>query len=990
MFYFNLKNNKKVMFIKLFITLIFIYLSFNANLLALDPSYNLNQYISKNWQIEDGLPQISVTTIQQSKDGYLWFGTEEGLVRFNGYEFKVYNKYTDKILSNSYITALNSFDNIMLIAIFGKGLIKMEGGKINELSISNFEKLSSISLIKRDKEGGVWIGTFGKGLWYWHNNVLKEIELEGLKEEINIRCIIEDRDSEVWIGTEGKGIFIYKEGTAKPFYLNNRLPDLNIFALLEDDEGFYWIGTSRGLVKFSKNNYFEVFNEKNGLKNSNIRTLFQDKDSVIWIGTTGGGIQRFFKNNFIKEIQPSALSKETILSIFEDLEGNIWIGTMGSGLYQFSNSLVKNLGKEEGFEKPLIFSIFQDKKGNVWAGTSDGLFKLEKGKDKFNKIKGPPDNIILGLMEDKKGGIYVGTYRGGIGYYFNNKWVYYNAKNGLPSNKVFTIIEDCKGNIWAGTEMGIAHWNNKKWLVIDDKDGLPGKKINVLFQDKDKKIWVGTNYGIGVIYENSNGFNIKNFLTKKDITSFYMDLEGNLWITTQGDGIFLYKNKKFYSLRENFKFPVESFYTILEDNEGFLWLSSAKGLIRVSKKELEDYFLNNSNNLKYFHFGKEDGMRSEECVGVSKPAGIKDNEENLWFPTIKGIALLNPKSIPKIPYKFPIYIEGIKFDNKFVKPINGLSFAPSKGNIEIHFSGLFFSSPNILEYKYRLINFESDWVYANKRRVAYYTNLPPKKYIFEVSARIKNYDYNETTQIYFSIKPHFYQTWIFYIIIGFLLASIVYGIFRLRLNLLKAKTAVLEERARISREIHDTLAQSFAAIVIQSEALKSTEFKDKNKILSRVDKIQELARSGLQEARRSIKSLSSPVLQERNLSEAIAYICRNMIGEESIKLNIKIEGKQRKLKQKTEVNLLRITQEAISNAIKHSRANQIDLTLIFSEKDVVLIIYDNGIGFEVESSNFMRGDGLKNMKERAKEINGEIEILSKLGYGTKIIVKTKK
>lgn len=419
-------------------------------------------------------------------------------------------------------------------------------------------------------------------------------------------------------------------------------------------------------------------------------------------------------------------------------------------------------------------------------------------------------------------------------------------------------------------------------------------------------------------------------------------------------------------------------------------MSSAKGLHKVSKKELEYFLDGNKKELNWFVFGKEEGMKSEECVGVCQPAGIKDKEGNMWFPTIKGLVFVDPKNINLKPTVFRLYIEGIKVDKELKDFYDGISFPPGRGEMEIYYSGLFFSNPKSLDYRYRLVGFDKDWVYAGKRKVAYYTNLPPKKYIFEISAKLKNFDYMEPIKFSFNLKPHFYQTNIFYLLLLFLFISIIYFIFRIRLNYLKAKTAVLEERARISREIHDTLAQSFAAIVIQSEALKNMETGDKEDLDLRIERIQELAKSGLQEARRSIKSMSSPILQERSLPEAIAYICRNMIGEGPQKLNIKIEGKQKKLKQKVEVNLLRIAQEAVSNAIRHSRATQIDILLTYSEKDVSLSIMDNGIGFDIKSPEFIKGDGLKNMQERAKEISGEFEMESKIGNGTKIFVKLKR
>jgi two-component sensor histidine kinase len=504
--------------------------------------------------------------------------------------------------------------------------------------------------------------------------------------------------------------------------------------------------------------------------------------------------------------------------------------------------------------------------------------------------------------------MWVGTNGGGAYLLKNGKFTDYTQSQGLSDNDVHAIVQDVDGSLWFGTEgRGLNHFSNGKFQSFTTRNGLSNDGVLAVYMDSDGILWIGTREGL-------NRFDRAKFVQFRKKDGLFDDL----------------------------------IHGIREDNHGNFWFSCNRGVFRVSKKELNEFANGKINSIQSISYAKPDGMRTSECIGGNQPGIWKSQDGKLWFPTIQGVAVIDPADLKTNSHPPPVYVEQVLIDGIEQKILNNqkLEFAPGKKKFEFQYTALSLLIPDRVKFRYKLEGFDHDWVDAGARRVAYYTGLPSANYRFRIIASNNDGVWNETGDSFdFYLKPYFYQTIWFYVlcVIGFL--AIVYAVYRIRVNRMKAEfNVILAERTRIAREIHDTFAQGLTGIVLQLDAAQEVEQVDRSK--QHLLKAQDLARNSLNEARRTILGLRPQDLESSKLPDAISNMAKRITGDSSLNLQIKTDGAPRPLPPQTEEQLLRIAQEAVTNVVKHAAAKTVSVELKYEPKKVELFVRDDGAGFD--------------------------------------------
>jgi signal transduction histidine kinase len=526
----------------------------------------------------------------------------------------------------------------------------------------------------------------------------------------------------------------------------------------------------------------------------------------------------------------------------------------------------------------------------------------------------------------------------------------YTTADGLPNNFVGTIYEDRQGNIWIGTLGGLSKFRDEKFTNYTTRDGLSSDVV----------------------------------------ISLHEDAEGSLWIGTSGGGLNRFKQGKFVSYTTRNGLPDDVVYSILEDGKDALWMSSNKGIFRVSKNDLDNFAEGKADSISPVLYGTADGMITRECSGGGHPAGWRGADGRLWLATIKGVAMIDPDKIKPNDQPPPVSIEQVRVDDESITPAGPIDLAPGKSRLDFYYTALSFVAPEKVRFKYKLEGFDKDWVDGGTRRIAYYTNLRPGRYTFRVIASNNDGLWSPTGAAFeLYLRPHFYQTYWFYALCILSLAFLVWQFYRFRLKQVEAQfAAVLAERNRIAREIHDNLAQEMLGISVQLEVVARTMPVSAELAKTHLDRVRMLVRHGIAEARRYVWDLRSQALDKNDLPAALSETARRLTADTALQAKVEVTGTFRPLSNLIEGNLLRIGQEAINNAVRHAQARNILVNLKFDAKRVQLTVRDDGRGFEyqISANGEAKHFGLLGMRERAEQIGGTLTINSRANEGTEVLV----
>jgi signal transduction histidine kinase len=699
-----------------------------------------------------------------------------------------------------------------------------------------------------------------------------------------------------------------------------------------------WVATPSGVVRVV-NGAPETLTSVDGLSSNLVLSIYEDREGSIWIGTEAGGLNLLKSKKFNTYTTKDGLPNDLVKAIYQDTQGGIWIGSNGGGLTLFKNGAFTTWTTRDGLSSDVVLSLAGDANGTIWIGTPDGLNRFKDGKfQTFTFAEGLSNDLVRSVLVDRNGVLWVGT-RDGLNSFRDNEFTTYTTHDGLANNFIGAIFEDSKGNLWVGTLGGLNKITNGKSQTFTTKDGLSSNTVISLYEDEADDLWIGTN----------------------------------------GGGLNRFRDGKFVS----FANTPDVIYRILEDQQKNLWCSSNKGIFRVNKTELDN------GNVNPVFYGPADGTLTRECSGGGHPAGWKTSDGRIWFATIKGLAVIDPENIPLNTSPPPIAIEQLFVDNQSIPLTQKVTLSPGIARLDFYYTALSFIAPENVRFKYKLEGFDRDWIDGGGRRVASYTNLRPGNYKFRVIAANNDGVWNESgAALDFYLQPRFYQTYWFYLVCVLLLALTAWQLYRLRVRRMALQfRAVLAERNRIAREIHDNLAQDILGISVQLELVARLMPAAAETAKGHLDRARMLVRNSMTEARRYVWDLRSQELQKKDLPAALRDTSKRLTAQTKVETVVEVGGLTRPLPVEVETNLLRIGQEAINNAVKHARANRIEVGLNFDTRNVRLSVRDDGRGFDPSEQIADGHFGLLGMRERAEQIGGVLSIDSAPERGTQIAVE---
>ena len=827
-----LKKIKEKQKIALFVLLFYLHIFPPSYLFPLNPEKEITRYIPDVW-IGQGLPQNTVNAITQTGEGYLWLGTQEGLVRFDGVDFDVYDKrIIDRILDNWISVLYKDRQGNLWIGTNSGGLTCLKDGIFSTLTREQGLVNDMVMSICEDHEGGLWIGTLG-GLSRLKNGRFTTFTTEQGLTDNTIAALYQDRQGILWIGTIN-GLNYLEDGKFHTYSTEDGLSNNIISDICEDREGNLWIGTHGGGLNRYKNGTFTSFTTADGLCSNKISSIYEDRQGTLWIATHGG-LNRLRDSRFEVYTTKEGLSYDLVLSIYEDHEGSLWIGTDGGGLNRLRDGKFVVITEKHGLSKNMVHSIYEDRQGGLWIGTYGGGLNLLKDNKitSFSKAQGLADNIVWSIFEDRDGFLWVGTGEG-LNRFKDGEFTLYTKKHGLLDNAIGAICEDRDGGLWIGTDSGLNCLKDGKFTSYTGEQGLSNMTVRVVHADRKGYIWIGTDSGLNRLNPIDGQITIftkEHGLSNEGVGAIYEDPQGNLWIGTFGGGLNLFKNGVFLSVTNEDGLFDDNIYQVLEDDKENLWMSCNKGIFRVKKKELREFFQGKREKVNCTIYDDKDGMKSRECNGGTQPAGWKSRDGKLWFPTIKGVVVIDPDNIPTNRLPPSVMIKKVIVDDKqillpFSHEGKELVIPPGMERFEIHYTALSFLVTNRVRFKCKLKGFDKAWQNVGDRRTVYYTKIPPGSYTFQVQACNNDGIWNTAgASISFSLTPYFYQAWWFYALCITFIGSLAFVLYRFRINQLKKRKRELErlvaKRTNQLEESNRQLEGVNKKLIKQSEELEN-------------------------------------------------------------------------------------------------------------------------------------------------------------------------
>lgn len=965
------------------------------------------QYRFDSWTTDEGLPQNGVRTItQQIPDGYLWFTTFDGLVKFDGIKFTVFDKNNTKgIINNRFVT----------VKAFGDGSVwaATEEGDLTIYRDGGFISYTAEN-VPDNQIYGFYVDADGTALISTDAAVYKLL---------NGEFVFQKKDETDWtdkqfhFGRSGARWEIYAEKTLRIKDDETQvypLKNANVYQyndnVFEDENGGLWIGDFDKLSYLSVDGKMTQYGAKDGYpKGGYAHRLWKEEDGSLWFATgrfqyPGVGLGRLTDGEFMIFGAESGLSDNHIFDVFKDREGTIWLAT-DKGLNRLRRQLITPLVKNDGLVKNEVYPILKARDGSIYIGTTNGLFNYRDSK--FSEIDLRFDDplkiapSIQALWEDSENRLWIGVLDG--------LYVVENGKARRLDRKlnyggtVSVIYSDRYHNVWFGTNDGVLQYRDGKVVSrFTVKDGLAGNNVKAIYEAKDGKLWFGTYGGISIAEcgDRNEDCRIKSYtisdgLASNSVRSVYEDAERVFWIGTYDGGLSRFKDGRFFNFNtENGLFTNGVFATV-EDERGNFWMSSNKGIYRVNKQSLNDFADGKNDHYDSFAYGKQDGMLSTECNGGRQPSAIKTEDGKIWFPTLQGVAIVDPNAIKSNPLPPPIEIESVLIDREKVDFTKTVSLNPSNTYLDINYTALSFIKSDQIPFRYKLEGLDKEWLDAGTRRTVNYTHLPPGEYTFTIIAANSDGVWNTDGKSFrLIVQAPFYQTWRFWVTLLIALAIIAYLIYRFRLRQLQRMNEAQEafsrrliesqenERKRIAQELHDGLGQEL--LVIKNRAALGLAGKEKNEQL---DEIQQSVTDALAEVRAIAYNLRPLHLESLGLTVTIEEMVTEIAEISGIEINYDIEPIDELFTPENEINFYRIVQECLNNIIKHSKAKRAGVEIFREDRKIFLNVKDAGCGFEVGNFSGNRSLGLSGIAERVKIMGGTYSIVSEIGKGTTVSIE---
>ena len=939
----------------------------------------------QSWSIEDGLPQSSVHRILQSRDGYLWLATEGGAARFDGVTFTVYRHENEPAFTSDDLCCLAEGGDGSLWFGTADGLVRLRDGRFQRFGEGDGLPSSSITSVAADSDGGLVVLTTAGPAW-WSDGHFRAWPSGETQRIISVASA---RDGGVWLLSE-TGLARADHGRIEDVELTLPAAFGALTGMAEGPGGDLWLRSASGVFVRARGGLRE-WRMGRELPGGRVESLSVDREGTAWVGMNDALVT-------VRAV-PATPGVETVLrgnaflDTVEDMEGNRWIGTDAAGL-QILREL--KFRSEPGLAGKAVTAVTQASDGAVWAGTrEDGLRRVRSDAADDPVQPGHLTSpVILSLAPGSEGSVWVGTPDGLNHVEANGSVRRVTLGDGLPDEFVRSLLADRAGSLWIGTRRGLAHLHGGHIETLTKADGLGGDLIGTLLQteaseDVPAGLWIGTSGGLSLLRGGRiTTYTARDGLQGQIVTGMAQDDHGSLWVATQEGRLSRFRGGRFLTVA-GFA-PEESIEGVAVDGRGFLWVREARGVERVSVADLTRCAgRTGACDLPVARYGVADGMPSEEVVAGGSPSLWRTSDGELWFATRRGLAIADAAHLPLNTVPPPVVLERFVVDD-LTWPVTGSPLAIPFGRrrFTIEYAGLSYTVPSKVRYRFMLEGFDREWTNAGTRRSATYTNLPPRSYRFRVQAMNNDGVWNRSgAELAFRIVPPFYRRWWFALAVVLIATALAAALYRLRLRRLKRQfDAVLGERNRIAREIHDTLAQDFVGVSIHLELVSQLLGQAKvEPALAQIERTQALVRGGLTDARQSIWELRANTAQDSLPTRLRTVVERHRTGGAAV--HLRIGGAYRPLDAKVENETLRVTQEALSNVERHADATEVTVELMYGSDAVVLAVRDNGRGFLQAAALLPPGHyGVRGMQERAAGLGGRLDVTSEPGRGTDVVL----
>jgi ligand-binding sensor domain-containing protein/signal transduction histidine kinase len=958
---------------------------------------------------DNGLPQNSVYSILQTRDGYLWLTTLDGLVRYDGANLHVFNKANSRgIRSNRFTRLFEDREGALWVCTEDGGLTRYFNGAFTTYTTAQGLPHNWVFNLRQTATGDILIQTY-KGLARWRDGQISIISTDFNSFDIVLGYA--GRSDAIWYRL-GTTLRQARKVVTTDYTVPDYSPDDQHYPqLYEDRKGRLWIGSKQPGLLMLKDDVLTTYTVMDGLPQAMVTAFYEDREGTLWFGTAGGGLVQYQSGKFITFTTQHGLPSNSIVTIYEDREGTLWFGTNDGGLVRLGRQIIRAYTEKDGLRSKSFYPMLEDRAGNLWIG-GEGLHRLSNGTFTYYplnisleaRLQRARFRPVSALYEDADGRLWIGSDQN-LFSFKDEQFTVETDRFGLAPVKTFiyAIHRDRRNAMWLCTGDGLLEYQGEKFKRYQTSDGLPNDEVHAMLEDREGALWFGTYGGLArlsdgqfTIYTESDG------LSSNRVRSLYEDSEGVIWIGTYDGGLNRFKDGRFTRYTTANGLFSNGVFQILEDDAGNFWMSSNQGIYRVSRERLNDFAEDRIASIHSISYGKADGMHNTECNGGQQPAGLRARDGRLWFPTIDGVVVVDPRAITFNAVPPPVVIEQIVLDRDEMNMQMPIEITPGKDTLNIQYTALSFIKPEQIQFRYRLEGLDADWIDADNRRTAYYTHLPAGEYVFRVIAANSDGVWNEhgaAIQITV-IPPVWRREWFIFLVAASLVATLALLV-RARINKLQRARAAQEafsrqliasqeqERKRIASELHDSLGQQL--LVIKNWAMiELSANTDDNASREGLNEISITASQAIEEVREIIYDLRPYQLDKIGLASTIRFMVEKVAAASQIEFAVETGDIDNLFSYDAEITLYRIVQECVNNIVKHSQATRASVVIDRHDRVIHLTIEDNGRGFapdEVGADNNKRGGlGLTGISERVRILGGKHSIESAPGVGTKIFI----
>ena len=990
----------------------------------IDPLRIFSRYMREHWGIENGFPGGSVSAIAQTTDGYLWIGTEKGLVRFDGQNFRLFRQ---AIPGPSPVAAVKGLqgdaEGNLWILLDNAKILRFHEGK---LELGREETEFAVTAIGRGKNDSVLFASLALGVLTFQNGRFESIaspsgELPkweaNAPDRINdskapssasnlaspcrgcshafsgtnsaITSMAETADGKVWLGTRDMGLFYMIQGGA--FAAGKGWNNTKITALLSGGNGELWIGTNQGMLKWNGVEA-SVAGVPSALRHVPILAMIRDHDSNLWVGTARG-LARVAGDQL--SIVRGSGTTGPVTALFEDRERNLWVGGPRGIERLRSSTFVTYLGD---WQPETSGPVFIDQQGRAWFASARGGLDWLQGEKYGHVADHRLDQGVTYSIAGSSKELWIGRQRSGLTRLTYTRGAptirSYTEADGLAQNSVYVVYQSRDGTVWAGTLTGgVSRFDGRRFMNYTTANGLASNTVTAILETRDGSIWFGTSNGLNSL---SSGrwrtYTTKDGLPSEEVNCLFEDSSGTLWAGTS-DGLAFFRSGHVQVPRNLPASLRGKIFGMAEDKLGWFWMATADHVLRAERDKIASGTLGVSDLREY---GVQDGLRSTEGIKRSRPV-VADSSGKIWFSLSRGLSVVDPArvadtSAPAIPQ-----IEALSADGNPINLLNSVHIPPSPKRITLTFTGLSLAVPERVRFRYFLENFDRGWSAPVQTREAVYTNLAAGSYCFRVVASNSEGQWNgPESALRFVIEPRFWETGWFRATCVPLLLFLVWCAHRYRLYQLTRQFNMrfeerVSERTRIARDLHDTLLQSFHGLLLRFQAVSNLLPARPQEAKARLDDAIDQAAQAITEGRDAVQGLRASATAPNDLALSLSALGRELgsgeMSQHSPEFQVEVEGAPRELHAILRDEVYRIAGEALRNAFRHAQARRIELEVHYDECQLRLRIRDDGRGMETQLVDGVGRPGhwgLRGMRERAKVIGGNLELWSEFESGTEV------